>query len=169
MKILGIDPGINNLAYALLEIKNDYYELKDWQTLNTKKCKKITEKLAYLFNNLKDFIKESKPDIIGIEETFTKKYSKAGSRLSQAQAIALLVAGLYNIPIKLLNPLEIKKFLTRYGKAEKEEIFHILNLFFKEGLIKYQFDLNPDPHKIDALAIALILALEINSQNALST
>uniref|UniRef100_A0A7V4JQ16 Holliday junction nuclease RuvC n=1 Tax=Thermodesulfobacterium geofontis TaxID=1295609 RepID=A0A7V4JQ16_9BACT len=167
MKILGIDPGINNLAFALLEIKNDFYELKDWQTLNTKKCKNITEKLTYLFNNLKDFVEKSKPDIIGIEESFTKTYSKAGSRLSQAQAIALLVAGLYNIPVKLLNPSEIKKFLTQHGKAKKEEIFHILNLFFKEGIINYQFDLNPDSHKIDALAIALILALEINHQNAL--
>lgn len=161
MKILGIDPGINNLAFALLEIKNGYYELKNWETFNTRCCKNLVEKLTYLFNNLKEIVEKFKPDIIGIEETFAKPYSKAGSRLAQAQAIALLVAGLYNIPVKIYHPSEIKKFFTQYGKAKKKDISHILDLFLKEKIINSEFELNPDSHKIDALAIALILALEL--------
>ena len=163
MKILGIDPGINNLAFALLEIKNGSYELKDWETLNTKKCKNLIEKLTYLFNRLKETVTKFKPDIIGIEDTFAKTYPRAGSTLAQAQAIALLVAGLHNIPVKTYHPSEIKKFFTQYGKAQKEDIYHILNLFFKEKIVNFNFELKPDSHKIDALAIALILALELQT------
>ncbi|PMP67331.1 MAG: hypothetical protein C0190_03505 [Thermodesulfobacterium geofontis] len=163
MKILGIDPGLNNLAFALLEVKNSSYKLKDWETLNTKNCKNLIEKLTYLFNHLKEVVEKFRPDIIGIEETFAKTYSKAGSRLAQAQAIALLVAGLYNIPVKIYHPSEIKKFFTQYGKAEKNDISHILNLFLKEKIITSEFELKPDSHKIDALAIALALALELKT------
>ncbi|RKX61938.1 MAG: hypothetical protein DRP34_04965 [Thermodesulfobacteriota bacterium] len=162
MKILGIDPGIHNLAFALLEIKNSSYELKDWQTFNTKNCKTTVEKLTYLFNKLKETVERLKPDIIGIEEIFAKTYPKAGTKLAQAQAIALLIAGLYNIPVKTYHPLEIKKFFTQYGRAKKEEISHILNLFLKEKIVKPKFELKPDSHKMDALAVALILALELH-------
>lgn len=163
MKILGIDPGLNNLAFALLEIKNGSYELKGWDTLTTKNYKNLTEKLAYLFNHLREVVEKFRPDIIGIEETFAKTYSKAGSRLAQAQAIALLVAGLYNIPVKIYHPSEIKKFFTQYGRAGKKDISHILNLFLKEKIVISEFELKPDYHKIDALAIALVLALELKA------
>jgi len=163
MRILGIDPGINNLAFALLEVKNETYQLKDWQTLNTKNQKNIPEKLAYIFNKLKEIVEDFKPDIMGIEETFAKTYPRAGSRLAQAQAIALLVAGLYNIPVKTYHPTEIKKILTKYGRAEKKDISHILNLFLKENIINSDFGLKSDSHKMDALAIALTLALEFQS------
>lgn len=162
MKILGIDPGINNLAFALIEIKNGIYELIDWNSFSTKRYKNLVEKLTYLFNRLKETVLEFKPDIIGIEEVIAKTYPQAGSRLAQAQAIALLIAGLHNIPVKIYHPLEIKKFFTQYGKADKENIFHILNLLLKEKFVISNFELKPDTHKIDALAIALIIALEFN-------
>ncbi len=162
MKILGIDPGLHNLAFAFLKVKNGIPELKIWDTFTTDKLKTDVEKLTYLFNSLKDTIKKLKPDIIGVEDIFVKPYSKAGTKLAQAQAIALIIAGLYQIPIKVYHPLEIKKFFTQYGKSKKEELSHLLNLLIKEKIIKVKKDLKPDPHKMDALAIALIIAWELN-------
>jgi crossover junction endodeoxyribonuclease RuvC len=161
MKILGIDPGINNLAFALLEVENGSYKLRDWKTISTKKQRTLSEKLVYIFDSLKETVENFRPDIIGVEETFAKVYPRAGSRIAQAQAIALLVAGLYNIPVKTCHPTEIKKFFTQYGRAGKKDISHVLNLFLKENLISSELNSEPDSHKMDALAITLILALEL--------
>ncbi len=161
MKILGIDPGINNFAFAFLEVEDGFYKLRNWETINTNKQKNISEKLACIFSRLKETVENFCPDIMGIEEIFVNRYPRGGSKLAQAQAIALLVAGLYNIPVKLYHPTEIKKFFTQYGKAKKEDLFHIFSLFFKEKVIEPNIELNCDSHKIDALAIALILAMEL--------
>ncbi len=162
MKILGIDPGLHNLAFAFLEIKNEIPELKTWETFTTNKLKTDIEKLTYLFNSLKKIVKKIKPDIIGVEDVFVKPYSKAGTKLAQVQTIVLIIAGLYQIPIKVYHPLEIKKFFTQYGKSKKEDLSHILNLLIKEKIVKVKENFNPDPHKMDALAIALIIAWEQN-------
>ncbi len=161
MKILGIDPGLNNLAYAFLEVEKSFYKLKDWQTFNTKNLKNISDKLVYLYNGLKNIIENYQPDYIALEEVFAKTYPTASAKLAQAQAIVLLIAGLYKIPVKIYHPSEIKKIFTQNGKAKKDAISRVFNLFFKNGILEVETLQKEDNHKIDALALALLLALEL--------
>ncbi|RKX60721.1 MAG: hypothetical protein DRP29_02120 [Thermodesulfobacteriota bacterium] len=160
MKILGIDPGLNNLAYAILETNGNYCILKDWDTFNTQKIKDLPVKLSYLYLKLEEIIKTWAPDLIVIEEIFTKTYSFASAKLIHAQTIAFLLAGLHQIPIKTYHPNKVKKFFTQNGKAGKEEMSYSLNLLFQNQIIKKQTDKKEDNHKIDALALALIPVLE---------
>ncbi len=161
MKILGIDPGLNTFGCALLEIKEDLCKLKDWQSFNTKRLKTLTEKLLYIYNQLNIIIEKYEPNYIALEEVFVKAYPTSSAKLAQAQAVVLLVAGLKQIPVKLYHPSEVKKAFTRSGKAKKEEIARMFKLFFKNNLIESQTLEKEDDHKVDALALALLLALEI--------
>ncbi len=161
MKILGIDPGLNNLAYAFLEVEKSSYKLKDWQTFNTKNLKNISDKLVYLYNGLKNIIEKYQPDYIALEEIFVRTYPTTSAKLAQAQAIILLIAGLYKIPVKMYHPSEIKKIFTQNGKAKKDAISRVFNLFFRNGILEVETLQKEDDHKIDALALALLLALEL--------
>lgn len=171
MNILAIDPGIENLGYALLEVKDSRLYLKDWNILNTQSFSELPEKLTFLFQKLQDLIKLNKPKIIVIETAFIKKFPLSGSGLLYSQSIVFLLAGLFKIPIKSYSPSEIKKNLTQNGKARKRELFNFIKLLFENQVIVFRNSQSEKDfwnenysslisHKLDALALALTYILE---------
>ncbi|MCX8041339.1 MAG: crossover junction endodeoxyribonuclease RuvC [Thermodesulfobacteriaceae bacterium] len=171
MKVLGLDPGIDNFGYALLEVKNSKLLLKNWDTLVTHSFSEISEKLAFLFKSLQELLEINRPEIIVTEKAFNQRLSLSEKGLFQSQALVLLLGGLFKIPVKSYSPSEIKKTLTQKGNAQKRELFDLIKLLFKNHFIvfnnsqleenffkeNYSFKIS---HKIDALAIALTYIVE---------
>lgn len=171
MKVLGLDPGIDNFGYALVEIKNSKLFLKNWDVLVTNSFPDISEKLAFLFKKLQELLEINRPEIIVTEKAFNQRLSFSEKGLFQSQALVLLLGGLFKIPVKSYSPSEIKKTLTQKGNAKKRELFNFIKLLFKNHFIVFnnsQLEKNffkenyfsKNSHKIDALAIALTYIVE---------
>ncbi len=170
MKILGIDPGVDNLGYAFVEVKNNCLFLKNWDILITTQLSEISEKLAYLFRNLQKLIEMEFPEIIVLEKIIPKRHGLCENGVFHSYGVVLLLAGLFKIPVKTYLPSEIKKALTQKGNVKKIELFNFIKLLFKNRLIifdnpqlekeffkKYSHKLS---HKLDALASALTYILD---------
>jgi len=165
MKIIGIDPGLNELGYTIIEKKgHDTIKVINFGTIKNQNNKELLpSKLKTLFFGLKNVLEQYKPDLLAVEEVYSKPYLKATSKLIQAQTIALLLAGIYNLRFETFNPAEIKKCLTGNGNAEKKELSKILYLLIdNKKIIGIEKESLNNSHIADALAISFVCAITLS-------
>jgi crossover junction endodeoxyribonuclease RuvC len=95
-------------------------------------------------------IKANKPNLLGIEELFFFKNAKTVMKISEARGVVLLAAKRNKIKIIELTPLQVKQYMTGYGRAEKKQI---------QLLVKKYFNLDEIPKPDDAAdALAICIA-----------
>lgn len=158
MKILGVDPGLLNLGYALIDAEDKKLNLIKAETIKAPLKKSLSQRLFFLYKAFKDLLKIERPDFLVIEEPIPKVNPYSSAKIFQAQAIVLIIAEEESIPIRSYNPSFWKKYLCGNGGATKDEVKKFLKAFIgKEIDAKIK-----DEHTSDALAMALVLALELN-------
>jgi len=110
--VFGIDPGIANTGYALVEKdKHDSFKVLETNNFVTKKIQ--TEKrLNQIFEFLKEKANSYSPDCFAIEKLYFNKNTKTALTIEEVRGIILLLAAQLNIQIFQYTPLEVKKKLT---------------------------------------------------------
>ena len=150
MKILGIDPGMAIVGYALVEIEhNDKIELLTSGSIQTDKKLDDSKRLLEIYNDLSLIVEKYKPDCASIEELFFFKNQKTIIPVAEARGVILTVLEKYKIPIFNYTPMEVKQVLTGYGRAEKKEV---------EQMVKIALNTQELPKlddTVDAIAIAI--------------
>jgi len=152
MKILGIDPGTVAIGLGLIEYQNKKATLVAFDCLTTNPKETTAERLNDLHQKLTKFIKKHKPEIITVENLFFFKNLKTVIKVSQARGVILLAASQQKITVYEYTPLQIKQALTGYGRAEKNQVQH---------MVKAVLGLKEIPHPddaADALAAAICCA-----------
>lgn len=149
MKILGIDPGSINCGYGLIEAagsRQPFYLSSGRIVLPASKPLHI--RLRELYVSLTEVISEYAPDEIVIEKIFFAKGTKAALSLGHTRGVVLLAAALTGLPIHEYSPLEIKKAVVGYGRADKNQVQCMVS-----QILRISHKLSPD--SADALAISL--------------
>ena len=67
MKILGIDPGMAIVGYALVEVINDNIELLTSGSIQTDKKLGDSKRLLEIYNDLSQIVEKYKPDCASVE------------------------------------------------------------------------------------------------------
>ncbi len=150
MKILGIDPGSINCGYGLIqksEAKNSIKYLSSGRIVVSTK-KNIYIRMKELYISLSDVISEYKPDEIVIEKIFFAKGTKAALSLGYTRGVVMLSAAMTELPIYEYSPLEVKKAVVGYGRADKSQVQKMVR-----EILSIQHPLSPD--SADAIALAL--------------
>ncbi len=141
MRILGIDPGSFNCGYGIIDSNTKSAKIDPKPTLNSISInttlslnyicsgrivispkKPLYERLNELYIYLSDIISEYKPDDIVIEKIFFAKGVKSALSLGHTRGAILLAAVSRGLSIYEYSPLEIKKAVTGYGRADKNQI-----------------------------------------------
>ncbi|MBU1118112.1 crossover junction endodeoxyribonuclease RuvC [Patescibacteria group bacterium] len=144
--ILGIDPGLANTGWAVLENSE---KLVDSGCLITKSGEDSSKRLAFIYNELEKIIVKYKVEVVSIESLFFAKNAK--SALPVAEAIGVVkICGMKNrCRVVEYTPLQIKMALVGYGRAEKDQV---------EVMVRQQLVLDNRvkiSHEADAMAAAL--------------
>ena len=149
MRILGIDPGMAIVGYALVEENNDSYRLESSGSVQTDKSLSTSARLLEIFNDMCTIIESLKPDCAAIEKLYFFKNQKTIIPVAEARGVILAVLEKYGIPIYEYTPIEVKQVLTGYGRATKKEV---------EQMVKLSLGCDTLPKlddTIDAVAIAI--------------
>lgn len=148
LTVLGIDPGLTVTGYGLVHAHGDYYEALDFGAITPGSGLARPQRLECLFEALVSLIRTWKPDEAAVED-FIVGHVRAAVAVGEARAIALLAAAQAGLPVSLYKPLEVKKFVTSYGRGSKEQVQEMVRALL--GL--------PEPPQsadaADALAVAL--------------
>lgn len=149
MIILGIDPGFARTGYGLIEEKNKNLRMLDYGCISTPAGLIFEKRLKKIREGLIDLIKKFEPDVCAVEKIFFCKNAKTAIDVGQARGVVILTAAEKNLKILEFTPLQVKQFITGYGKAEKQQV---------QKMVKILLGLKEIPKPDDA-ADALALAI----------
>lgn len=149
MIILGIDPGIADTGFGVIEKIQNRFRAIEYGTIQTSKKDKMPQRLNYLYGDLIKIIKKHNPDKIAIEELFFAKNVKTAIQVAHARGVTMLASYQAGCEIEEYTPLQVKQALTGYGKADKRQMQTMVKTIL--GLEEIP---KPDDAS-DALAVAI--------------
>ncbi|MDR1696732.1 MAG: crossover junction endodeoxyribonuclease RuvC [Rickettsiales bacterium] len=148
MIILGIDPGLIHTGWAVIEsVGNTRKYIASGVILPNAKSP-LPERLAEIFNGIKNIAEKFSPDSAAVEITFVNKNPTSTLLLGHARAAAIVALGVMNIPIYEYEPNVIKKAIVGAGHADKNQIAAMVKILLPTATPK-------TADEADAVAIAL--------------
>lgn len=158
MIYMGIDPGLNKTGIGIIYAEKNKVEYITHKLIKTKANDPLPFRLGMLISGVAELAIEYKPDIGAIEDIFHSVNVKSALLLGQARGALIASMIAHDIPVKEFTALQIKKAVTGYGKAEKEQVKKLVELQLNIA-IKGSVPLDVT----DALACAICLAYNTNN------
>lgn len=146
--ILAIDPGTAATGYAVVEAVSGRVNVRDFGCINTSPKQALPQRLHKIHGELCRIIEEFRPEELVVEGVFFKMSAAAAIGLGQAKGVTLLAAANYELPAIEYSPLEVKKAVTGYGRAEKRQVQQMVKAILRLSVA-------PPNHAADALALAI--------------
>ncbi len=149
MTVLGIDPGLANIGWGVIDSKDQKFHLIDYGHLTTKAHTPVEDRIQRIGKECSNLLDTHKIDALGIEDIFY--FQNKSSAISVAKVIGAIyyVASLHEVPVFSYSPLQIKTSITGFGRADKKQVQEMVKILL--GLPKIP---KPD-HAADALATAI--------------
>ena len=149
LRILGIDPGLATIGYALLDKETNHFEVLEYGIIKTSADKDDIERLEIIHRNIEALIKEFEPEQMAVEELFFNKNVKTAISVGQARGVILLAGSQAGLKVAEYTPLQIKQAVVGYGRADKMQV---------QQMVKSLLNLSEIPRPddaADALAISI--------------
>jgi crossover junction endodeoxyribonuclease RuvC len=148
MLILGVDPGSLKTGYGLIRKERSQSVHIESGVIKMASTTSQSKRIWRVHGELEKIVKQFRPDIMVVESLFHGHNSQSLIKLSQIRGAVLLLGETYGMQIVEYAPLEIKKGLTGFGRAEKEQmVFMVRNILHLPDL--------KSTDQADALAMAL--------------
>lgn len=149
MKILGVDPGTNNLGYAVLSIEKRKLIVLEHGVFRLRKMDSHQDKLYLIFLKIVEIIEKFQPSEMAIEAPFHGKNVQSMLKLGRAQGVAIAAALHQHIIVQEYSPKKIKLAVTGNGNASKEQVAAMVDQLVSTNIDRDLLDAT------DALAAAL--------------
>lgn len=155
MRVLGIDPGSNFLGLGCVEGKGNAVTWVGHEVVKVAEGKDISlgARFRAIHAGVLAALREWKPHVVAVEEVFFAKNPKSALKLGQARGAALLVPALEGLEIFEYSATVVKQTITGSGRAEKEQVQHMVKALLRGGL-KNPLEFQRSDAS-DALAIAI--------------
>jgi crossover junction endodeoxyribonuclease RuvC len=149
VRIFGIDPGSVRTGYGCVETDGSRHRMVLSGAIATPALASFPDRLLQIHKELAALLLQCRPDCVAIENLFYATNAKSALRLGHARGVAMLAAVEAGLPVIEYTPAEVKRAVVGYGRAEKNQVQHMVRLIL--GL-----DALPSPHDAaDALAVAI--------------
>ena len=164
MRVLGIDPGLRNLGWGVIDVVGArlcHVANGICHTAAREGEGDLARRLADLHAQLTDVVQRYAPDAAAVEHTFVNKDAVATLKLGQARGIALLVPAQFGLIVGEYAPNAVKKCVVGVGHADKGQVEHMVRIQLP-GVVMAGADAS------DALAIAICHAHHLQSAGRLT-
>ncbi|WP_114965360.1 crossover junction endodeoxyribonuclease RuvC [Alkalilacustris brevis] len=160
MRVLGIDPGLRNLGWGVIESARGRMRHIANGVLHSE-GDDLATRLHSLHSQLAAVVAAQRPDCAAVEQTFVNKDAVATLKLGHARAIALLVPAQAGLSVGEYAPNAVKKAVVGVGHAAKVQVDHMVRLQLPGVQIA-------GPDAADALAVAICHAFQMQASGRLA-
>lgn len=157
MRILGIDPGSHVTGYGLIEKESNHFRHVLHGEVKPPKDSLLSAVLSLIFQQLSAVIAETRPQAISLENIFYGKNIRSLIKQGQVRGVVIFAGAANRVPVFEYSPLEIKKGVVGYGRAEKRQVQIMVKAILKLSSL-------PPADAADALAAAICHANFLKEQ-----
>jgi len=150
MRVLGIDCGTEYTGYGVVELASSGKLLcLTSGAIKLFAREPLPTRLNRIYERLGELILDHRPDEVAIEDVFYALNVKSALKLGQVRGVAMLAAAAAGLEVAEYAPLSIKSAVVGYGRAEKQQVQHMVTRLLELAE-------PPEPADAsDALAIAI--------------
>jgi crossover junction endodeoxyribonuclease RuvC len=152
MLILGLDPGSLHTGYGLVEKHGSALTAVDAGRFSCPRNLELPHRLAHLAGRLDELVATRRPDLAVLETPFHGMNVRSLIVLAQARGALLAVLAGRGLEIREYSPAEVKSAVTGNGRADKEQVAHMVRLLLAARGDGWAADAT------DALALAICCA-----------
>ena len=147
MRVIGVDPGLRHTGWGVVQFKhNKVFHIEDGSISPSTKLDD-GQRLFEIKNQLQKIINQYNPNMAVIEKIFVGSGSISSLKLGMARGASMIALAEAGLSINELSPKFVKKTVTGYGNASKEQIV---------SMIEKLLNIVPkNEDSSDALAIAI--------------
>jgi crossover junction endodeoxyribonuclease RuvC len=150
MRVLGIDCGGAYTGYGVVEMDScGGLRCLACGAIKLSPHEALARRLSRIFTGLGEIIAEHRPDQVAIEDVFYALNVKSALKLGQVRGVAMLAAAAAGLEVAEYSPLTIKSSVVGYGRAEKQQVQHMVTRLLALPAAPQPLDAS------DALAIAI--------------
>ena len=147
MRIIGIDPGLQATGWGVIAPEGAQLRNVDHGIIRTTTRMNDPERLALIFEGLRNVITNYQPEIAVIEEIFVKDNPRSALRLGLARGVAILACAQARLVLSEISARKVKQAVTGTGTADKKQV---------ADMVSRLLGIPPPPSDAaDALALAI--------------
>ncbi len=147
--ILGIDPGLANTGWGVIEVEGSKKRCIAYGTISTSAKDSIDKRLKEIHDGILAVIDRYHPTELGIESIFFSANVRSAIATGQARGAALVAVAGKGLVVGEYTPLQIKGAIVGNGTAEKHQVQYMVR-----ALLGLEHIPKPD-HAADALGAAI--------------
>jgi crossover junction endodeoxyribonuclease RuvC len=149
MRVLGIDPSLQSTGFGIIEDDSGRLVPIAFGVIKPTARLPLHHKLAEIKNELEDLIRTYAPAEAAIENPFYAQNMKTALLLGQVRGAVLVALAGAGCALAEYSALEIKKAVTGYGQADKEQVLTMVRSLLELDAPDISLDAS------DALAAAI--------------
>jgi crossover junction endodeoxyribonuclease RuvC len=149
MIVLGIDPGLANTGFGVVQRRRGRLAALDGGVITTRSELPAERRLATLHADICDLMLRHEPDAVALEELYFGQNVGSALSVGQARGVVLLAAGQRGVGCSGYTPQQVKGAVCGSGRAGKDQVGRMV-----QSLLGLAAPPTPD-HAADALAVAI--------------
>ena len=153
MRILGIDTGLADTGYGIIDAEDRSYQVVEAGVISTASDQDISLRLHRIHEALCEIIDEFEVDRVVVEDLYAEyPHPRTAIMMGHARGVVILAAAQRAVMVESYPASLVKKSLTGNGHASKLQVQRTIQAVFNLP------ELPEPPDVADALAIALCAA-----------
>jgi crossover junction endodeoxyribonuclease RuvC len=156
--VIGVDPGLNCTGVGIVRAWPGKVEHIAHGVIRTETKNTLPERLGLICEKLKEAVLEYQPEVSAVEDFFHSVNPKSAMLLGQTRGAIIATLLSCGLPVNEYTALQVKKSVVGYGKADKAQVRHMVEVLLGIKMGKSPMDAS------DALAVAVCTALNITGR-----
>lgn len=149
MIVLGIDPGLANTGWGVIEERKGQVRCRAYGCIQTSAGSDLAARLCRIADELHRVVDRYRPTEAAVEGIYFGANVRSAIPTAHARGAALVACALCGVEIGEYTPMQIKQAVVGTGSADKDQV-----TFMVRRLLQLDHDPRPD-HAADALACAI--------------
>ena len=154
MRILGVDPGLVNTGYGVIDTGSVRPVVVEGGVVRTASKTALEVRLHTIFEAIQEVIADFRPDAMAIEDLHSQpRFAKTAIMMGHARGVVVMAAGAAGIPVFNYQPNRAKSIVSGAGHAPKDQVMRAVASHLRDDSVA------KNEHVADAFAIALCHAI----------
>lgn len=149
MLVLGIDPGIANTGWGVVDFQGQKLRPVCYGVISTKPADSLNRRISLIACGVGSLIEKYEIQHVSMEDIFFAKNELSAIGVAKVIGAVTYAAYRLNVGVSMFTPLQLKTAITGYGRAEKKQVQEMCRILLNLDKIP-----RPD-HAADALAAAV--------------